>query len=88
MYVKLVKAMTGKELLEKFQGKILIGYKMEALRKVAKVFDFLYDIKKHSSREQKILNNWALFFVNKEIPFVVIEHGDYQKLWKEKVVEE
>jgi hypothetical protein len=80
--------MTGEELLEKFQGKILIGNKIETLRKIPKVFDFLYDIKKHSPREQKILNSWALFFVSKEVPFIVTEDEQYKKLWKEKVVEE
>lgn len=88
MYVKLVKLMTGEELLEKFQGKILIGYKMEALKKVTKVFDFLYDIKKHSPREQRILNSWALFFVGKGIPFIVTEEEKYKKLWKERMISE
>ena len=88
MQVKLVKPITGKELFEKYQGKIIEGFKEEEVKKAQKVFDFLSDIKKRSSLDNRILQSWAQFFTKKKIPFVVIEHTKCKKLWKEKIIDE
>ena len=87
--VKLAKLMSGEELLKKFEDHIFCSsYKLNALREVKKVFNFLPDIKKDSLRELRILDSWTFFFTSKGVPFIVVEDGENRVLWKEKYVEE
>ena len=82
------KPMTGEKLFEVFQGRILIEFRGDVLRKAEDVFDFLPQIKGSSPTEMGILSKWVNFFTTKGVPFIVVKDGKNRMLWKEEVVSE
>ena len=82
------KQMTGEKLFEAFQGRILIEFRGDVLRKAERVFDFLPQIKGSSPTEMEILSKWVNFFTTKGVPFIVVKDGKNRMLWKAEVVSE